>query len=100
MTPPESQKNQTPAMKRLVHHHSQPSRMEPITNALRGIIRWVRLLGSPRPLEHLTSEASWITNSRNDAMRMGVTPPIIVRHTFRIRLYPTSADNFSSKPRN
>jgi hypothetical protein len=87
-------------MKRLIHHHFQPSRMEPITNGLRGIIRWVRLLGSPRSLENLTPEASWITNARNDAMRMGVTPPIIVRHTFRIRLCPTSADNFSSKPRN
>lgn len=74
--------------------------MEPITNALRGIIRWVRLLGSPRPLNHLAPEASWITNARRDALRQGITPPLIVRHTFRIRLCPTSADNFSSKPRN
>lgn len=87
-------------MKRLVHSPKIISPMQPITNALEAIIRWVRLLGSPRPLEKPTPEASWITNSRNDAMRMGVTPPIIVRHTFRIRLRPTSADNFSSKPRN
>ncbi len=87
-------------MKRLIHHYSRHRHMEPITNALQGIIRWVRLLGSPRPLENLTPEASWVTNSRKDAMRMGVTPPIIVRHTFRVRLCPTSADNFSSKPKS
>ncbi len=74
--------------------------MEPITNALRGIIRWVRLLGSPRHLTALAPEASWITNARRDALRQGITPPLIVSHTFRIRLCPTSADNFTSKPRN
>lgn len=84
-------------MKRQVHQPSKHHSLEPITNALRGIIRWVRLLGSPRPLNPLPSEASWITNSRIDAMRQGITPPLIVRYTFRIRLCPTSSDHFTSK---
>lgn len=74
--------------------------MQTFTNFLQGTIRWVCMLGFPRSIDHLAPEATWITNSRKEAMQRGVTPPIIVRHTFRVRLCPTTASSFSSKSRN
>lgn len=87
-------------MKRQVHSDQKNRSMQIFTNFLQGTIRWVRLLGSPRAINHLAPEASWITNSRTEAMQRGVTPPIIVRYTFRVRLCPTAASSFTSKSRN
>jgi hypothetical protein len=87
-------------MKRQETNTPPRNTMEMITYALRGVIRWVRLLGSPRSIVNPVPEASWIANSRMNAMQEGVTPPIIVRYTFRVRLCPTTSDNFTSKYRN
>lgn len=87
-------------MKHRVHDQSKLSPMKMITNVLKGIIRWVRLLGSPRALRHPVPEARWITNARKDAIRQGITPPVIVHYTFRVRLCPTTSESFSSKTRN
>ncbi len=87
-------------MKRQVHSDQKIRSMQIFTNFLQGTIHWVRMLGSPRSIDHLAPEATWITNSRKEAMQRGVTPPIIVRYTFRVRLCPTTASSFSSKSRN
>lgn len=87
-------------MKHQAHNLPKHRPMEMITKALRGIIRWVRLLGSPRSLQPPSPEAAWIANARKDALRQGITPPIIVRYTFRVRLCPTTDESFSSKTRN